>query len=857
MGLLFKFLEYQQKQRALDLVEQERASRQEALTGLAELDTYDPFPTLRAQEGGIPDFVDPNAATAQGGEAPPIDQSQLTSGAYMLANTYAPIESKGNWYQAQYDDPDSGKSYVGLLQWGPERRAELGVGDIPVEDFKNDVALQNQTANKYDALLDAEIERTGLEKYIGEVIDGVPITRTGIKGIIHHAGLGGATTILSRGSFGGRKDRLGTETKKFAQIGYAAETNTAQRKLEQAPPSQRMHVETPDGIWESKYYTSKELGEVGFDERMNPEVGALLDRITENFGKKLTINSAFRDPEKNKKAGGASKSQHMHGNAIDISTKGMTRPEVSKLISEAVANGASGVGVYENAVHFDVRPTGEGSGISTWGPSYKSDSFPEWAWAPVEQGMSRLITRFGDPNRGDEGVLPEETEITGVEGGGREVEQAGTAIPESPGAQYPNVDDLPLRPDQVTPRVSRRAQQRARRQLMNRQGGALSDEIEAVGLKHFQEGYSGKDWNRKRRSMLMAAARSGDLDTYTTMADRIQATEKRHMIEAVDGALMNIELGQPGMVIEHLKKLSFFMNDGAVPVFDLHPRTGDIVVTNRDTKTGEVKGHPYVVDREMLEGAKAQMMNVKDWAELYYQQQNKDREFELDKALAGARMNKIAHETLVKKQEYDVVEENRDNKRRMSELELREQELDTMLKEHKRPEKITDAIDRMHEFFDENFRNQREVTEYGETKVIDLPMTPEFAMEKAEVVATGMDLYLANEGTDTEIDPDAAAALALGIETKSLNDAAMRYNASTRRLHIRGNALRVSDRMHRQFVWKNTQERRQQLQSQQQQPTAGGAAPAGTAPQGLPMPPGGGPEMPLPGGGVLPEGPAP
>jgi len=52
-----------------------------------------------------------------------------------------------------------------------------------------------------------------------------------------------------------------------------------------------------------------------------------LDRLREAYGRDFTIKSGYRSPTENRAAGGASGSQHMHGNAFDISTKGWTDAE--------------------------------------------------------------------------------------------------------------------------------------------------------------------------------------------------------------------------------------------------------------------------------------------------------------------------------------------------------------------------------------------------------------------------------------------------------------------------------------------------------------------------------------------------
>lgn len=98
-----------------------------------------------------------------------------------------------------------------------------------------------------------------------------------------------------------------------------------------------------------------------------------LSSLQESFGRELPIVSGYRDPARNKRAGGASKSRHMHGDAVDIDVRGMSRDERIRLIQMAREQGFGGVGVYANSVHLD-----KGSRRS-WGPTHKNKSLPQWA----------------------------------------------------------------------------------------------------------------------------------------------------------------------------------------------------------------------------------------------------------------------------------------------------------------------------------------------------------------------------------------------------------------------------------------------------------------------------------------------
>lgn len=110
-------------------------------------------------------------------------------------------------------------------------------------------------------------------------------------------------------------------------------------------------------------------------------------RLQNAFGQKLSVNSGYRSPSKNAKVGGAKRSQHMKGMALDISTKGMTRNQVRDLISKASSLGYSGIGVYGNAVHVDTGPT------RAWGANYKSNSVPGWAKETISQHLAGVFAK--------------------------------------------------------------------------------------------------------------------------------------------------------------------------------------------------------------------------------------------------------------------------------------------------------------------------------------------------------------------------------------------------------------------------------------------------------------------------------
>lgn len=89
-------------------------------------------------------------------------------------------------------------------------------------------------------------------------------------------------------------------------------------------------------------------------------------------GDPITVNSAYRTPEYNRRIGGAAKSQHVEGRALDLRPpKGMALAEFYRRIRH-LANHLEtlkGIGRYRTFVHVDTRPTARlavwsGTGVS-------------------------------------------------------------------------------------------------------------------------------------------------------------------------------------------------------------------------------------------------------------------------------------------------------------------------------------------------------------------------------------------------------------------------------------------------------------------------------------------------------------
>jgi len=80
--------------------------------------------------------------------------------------------------------------------------------------------------------------------------------------------------------------------------------------------------------------------------------------IRDYFGKSITVNSGYRSIDYNKRIGGASRSQHLLGNACDFNVLGLKPNEVVDglfvlIRNKSILNG--GLGRYNNFTHYDIR----------------------------------------------------------------------------------------------------------------------------------------------------------------------------------------------------------------------------------------------------------------------------------------------------------------------------------------------------------------------------------------------------------------------------------------------------------------------------------------------------------------------
>ena len=87
-----------------------------------------------------------------------------------------------------------------------------------------------------------------------------------------------------------------------------------------------------------------------------------LQVLREYLNAPITVNSGYRSVEYNKRIGGVKNSQHILGNAADITVKGYTPKNIYNAIEFLIDKGEmlqGGLGLYNGFLHYDIGYNGK------------------------------------------------------------------------------------------------------------------------------------------------------------------------------------------------------------------------------------------------------------------------------------------------------------------------------------------------------------------------------------------------------------------------------------------------------------------------------------------------------------------
>jgi hypothetical protein len=136
----------------------------------------------------------------------------------------------------------------------------------------------------------------------------------------------------------------------------------------------------------------------------------------------LSITSGHRTIEKNRAVGGSTRSQHLHGNALDIPIAHLSDEQKSNLLAQAIAAGAKGIGIYKGGktLHIDTRSRPDMWGANPGAPydSVRPEAFPAWA----QPHLAKLAGAGG-------GAIPNPPPLGGVY---KDIDSAATMFGVSP-----------------------------------------------------------------------------------------------------------------------------------------------------------------------------------------------------------------------------------------------------------------------------------------------------------------------------------------------------------------------------------------------------------------------------------------
>jgi uncharacterized protein YcbK (DUF882 family) len=163
---------------------------------------------------------------------------------------------------------------------------------------------------------------------------------------------------ISRRGFLEKMFKAGTATALFASVPNLSEASSSRSII--LPYVGK--VDLYNSILENGNFTWNEVTYNGNRIPSNEEIvrnaiklAQTMEEVRKHFGNlPITVNSWYRDHASNLAAGGAKNSQHLQGDAVDFTVKGISPYEVHKEL-ERFWGDKGGLGKYHVFTHADVR----------------------------------------------------------------------------------------------------------------------------------------------------------------------------------------------------------------------------------------------------------------------------------------------------------------------------------------------------------------------------------------------------------------------------------------------------------------------------------------------------------------------
>ncbi|MCC0029199.1 MAG: YcbK family protein [Brucellaceae bacterium] len=91
-------------------------------------------------------------------------------------------------------------------------------------------------------------------------------------------------------------------------------------------------------------------------ECLKPELVRVLKSIERKYGRPVVVTSGYRNPNANRRAGGAKKSLHMYCAAADIQIEGVSKWALASYLRTMPGRGGVGTYCHTESVHIDIGP---------------------------------------------------------------------------------------------------------------------------------------------------------------------------------------------------------------------------------------------------------------------------------------------------------------------------------------------------------------------------------------------------------------------------------------------------------------------------------------------------------------------